>query len=54
MSTPQEKLNEIIQDMNEFEIAEVIDFAEFVKHRKRKSFLDALNNAPEVDEPLTE
>lgn len=54
MSTPQDKLNEIIQDLNEFKMAEMNDFTEFMKYRKRNSFLDALNNAPEVDEPLTE
>lgn len=54
MATPKEKLDEIIENLNELELAEVIDFADFINNRKQKLFDEAFENVIEVEESLTE
>lgn len=54
MNTAKDKLYEIINEINEYEAIEILDFAEFVKARKRKALFQALDNAPIDDEPLTD
>lgn len=51
MPTPKEKLNEIVNNLDEKQLAEVIDFAEFINNKAEREFWD---NLPEDDEPLTE
>lgn len=51
MATPKEKLNELINYLDEKQLSEVVDFAEFLKNKAEKEFWD---NLPEDDEPLTE
>lgn len=54
MSTPKDKLNEIVDNLNELEVAEIVDFAEFIKNRKQKLFDEAFKNVPDSNEHLTE
>ncbi len=54
MATPKDKLNEIIKNFNDIDIAEIIDFAEFIKEKRKKAFDEAFNNVKEEDEPLSE
>ncbi len=51
MATPKEKLNEMVNNLNEKHLAEVLDFVEFLNNKEDKEFWD---NLPEDDEPLTE
>ena len=53
MATPKDKLNEILNNLDEFEIIEAIDFIEFLQQKRARELRDVLNNAPEDDEPLT-
>ena len=50
MATPKDKLNEILNNLNEAELSEVANFAEFLALKKEKAFW---HNLPEDDEPLT-
>lgn len=54
MSTPQERLNELMQNMSELEISEVVDFAEFIESKRQKLFEKAFESVVEVEENLTE
>lgn len=54
MSVPKEKLYELIEEMNELEISEIIDFTEYINNKRQKLLDEAFNNVPETDEPLTE
>lgn len=54
MATPKEKLNKIIEGMNEIELAEIVDFAEFLSEKRTKMFDRAFENVREVEESLTE
>jgi len=51
MATSKERLTELINQLNDNQISEVIDFTEFIKNKAQKDFW---NNLPEDDEPLTE
>ncbi|MFH0702030.1 MAG: hypothetical protein V2B14_00625 [bacterium] len=51
MATPKEELNKIINQLNEKQISEVINFAEFIKNKFEKDFWE---NIPLDDEPLTD
>lgn len=51
MATEKEKLNELIDYLNEKQLSEVIDFVEFLKNKTEKEFWE---NIPEDDEPLTD
>lgn len=54
MAIPKEKLNErlneIVNRLNEKHLAEIVDFAEFLNNKAEQEFWD---NLPEDDEPLT-
>lgn len=54
MATPKDKLNQIINDLNEIELTEVIDFAQFLNEKRQKVFDEAFNSVKEEQEPLTE
>jgi len=54
MSTPNERLNEIVKDMNDLELAEIIDFAEFINNKKQKAFDEAFKNVQETDESISD
>ncbi len=54
MATPQEKLNEKIKTLKTFEAVEALDFIEYLEQKRTREIKDTLENAPEVDEPLTE
>ena len=51
MATSKDKLNEIINLLNENQLSEVAEFAEFIKNKSEKDFW---NNLPGDNEPLTE
>lgn len=51
MATPKDKLTELINQLNDNQISEVIDFTEFIKNKAQKDFW---NNLPEDEEHLTE
>lgn len=50
MVTQKDRLNEIINSLDETQISEVIDFAEFLKLKREQDFW---SNVPEDDEPLS-
>lgn len=54
MAKPKDKLNEIIENLNEVELAEIIDFAEFINEKRKKMFDEAFKNVQEAEESLTE
>ncbi len=54
MVTPKDKLNQIIDNLNEIELAEVIDFARFINERRKRIFDEAFSAVKEEEEPLTE
>jgi len=54
MSTAKEKLQQKIQIIDEFEAIEALDFIEYLEQKRFKEISEALKNAPEVDEHLTE
>ena len=54
MATAKERLNEIVESLNEVELAEIIDFAEFINNKRQKLFDEAFKNVSEIDESLTE
>jgi hypothetical protein len=54
MTTPKEKLNEKISLLNNYEVAEVLDFIEFLQQKKERNLIKALEEAPECDEELSE
>ncbi len=54
MATPKDKLNEIIKNFNDLDIAEIIDFAEFIKEKRQRALDEAFNNVKEEYEPLSE
>jgi hypothetical protein len=51
MATSKDMLNEIVNQLEEKQIAEVINFAEFLRDKSDKEFW---KNIPVDDEPLTE
>jgi len=53
MSVPKDRLHELIEEMNESEISEIVDFAEYINNKRQKLFDEAFSNVPEIDEPLT-
>lgn len=54
MGTSKDKLNEMIQNLNEVELAEIVDFVEFINNKRQKIFDEAFKNVTEGDESLTE
>ncbi len=54
MSTSRDKLNQIFEKLSEVELAEIIDFAEFINNKRQRELEESLKNAPIDDEPLTE
>ncbi len=38
MATAKDKLNKIIENFNEIELSEVVDFAEFINEKREKVF----------------
>lgn len=50
MATPKDKLNKLLDVLDESQIFEVVNFAEFLATKKQNSFWD---NLPIDDEPLT-
>lgn len=54
MAKPKDKLNELIESMNEIELSEILDFAEFISEKRKKMFDRAFDNVQEVGEDLTE
>ena len=54
MTTSKEKLNQIIDNLNELELAEVVDFAQFINERRKKVFDKAFKSVQEEQETLTE
>jgi hypothetical protein len=55
MATPQEKIGEILDGLNDSQIAEVIDFAEYLKSKNRKKSWDEMpiDNEPLSNEEIT-
>ena len=53
MPTPKDKLNKMMADLSDLELAEIVDFAEFVKHKRQTELEESLKNAPVDDEALT-
>lgn len=53
MANHKEKLNEMIENMDDIELAEVVNFAEFINEKRKKMFDEAFKNVQEVEEPLT-
>ena len=54
VSKPKDKLNEIIENLNEVELTEVIDYVEFINSKRQKTFDEAFKNVPKKEEILTE
>jgi hypothetical protein len=54
MATSRDKLNKIADDLNEIELAEVVDFAQFINKRRKKVFDEAFKLVKEEEENLTE
>lgn len=54
MSTPKEKLQEMIQKLDDPIATEVLDFAVYIVERKKKELEESLNNALIDKEPLTD
>ena len=54
MSTAKEKLQQKIQLIDEFEAVEALNFIEYLEQKRFKEISEALKNAPEIDETLTE
>ncbi|OGI03518.1 MAG: hypothetical protein A2Y25_11025 [Candidatus Melainabacteria bacterium GWF2_37_15] len=54
MATSKDKLNKIIENLNEIELAEVIDFAQFINERRKKVFDEAFKTVKEESETLSE
>ena len=54
MSSAREKLNKIVDNLNDLELSEVVDFAQFVSKRRKKVFDEAFKLVKEEEENLTE
>ncbi len=54
MATPHDRLNEKIKTLKDFEAIEALDFIEYLEQKRTRELKEAFENAPEVDEPLTE
>lgn len=54
MATPHEKLREKIKTLKNFEAIEALDFIEYLEHKRNREINEAFENAPEVDETLTD
>ncbi|HBG48556.1 MAG TPA: hypothetical protein DDW90_03430 [Cyanobacteria bacterium UBA9971] len=54
MSTPKDKLEEMVKLLDDFETQEVIDFVGYIREKRKKMFDEMLENAPVDEESLTE
>lgn len=54
MATSRDKLNKIVDNLNEIELAEVVDFAQFINKRRKKVFDEAFKLVKEEEESLSE
>lgn len=53
MSTSKNKLQEMIESLDDFETQEVIDFVGYIKEKRKKIFDEMLKKAPIDEESLT-
>ncbi len=54
MATSRDRLNQIIENLNELELSEVVDFAEFISEKRKKLFDKAFKSVKEDEQDLTE